>query len=140
MSATQRYRVQHAELIELVIQLASSVDDADLIQSPAEVREIISALAGKLSVHLAMEDKTLYPKLMVHSNLELRALSTRFAQEMGALADEFTRFNRRWLTADMIAKEPQVFVAQARQIIFALQTRIERENQELYVLIDELGY
>ena len=138
MAATQIYRVQHAELFEFVIQITTLIEADALPQNAPEVRKLLSALAGKLSIHLAMEDKILYPKLMAHNNSDVRALSTRYTAEMGMLSDHFTRFNQRWLTAEMIEKDHEGFVAELNLLFDALRTRIEKENRELYKLVDGL--
>ena len=138
MTATQRYRAQHAELVALVSQISALLEDADLSNQAADVRNLVSSLVGKLSIHLAMEDKIFYPKLMSHGNPDVRALSKRYCEEMGSLADDFTKFNQRWLTAALIEKDPANFVAEVALILKALQTRIEKENNELYKLVDNL--
>jgi iron-sulfur cluster repair protein YtfE (RIC family) len=138
MAATQTYRVQHAELFEIVTQITPLIESGSLPQNAAEVRKLVSALAGKLSIHLAMEDKSLYPKLMTHKNPDVRALSTRYTEEMGMLAEHFTRFNQRWLTAQMIAKDAEGFVAEINLLFEALRTRIDKENHELFKLVDGL--
>ena len=140
MTATQKYRAQHAELSALVTQIASLLNDANLSKKAAEIRDVISSLAGKLSIHLAMEDKRLYPKLMAHSDLDVRALSRRYSEEMGSLSSDFMQFNQRWLTAALIEKEPAKFGDEMTIILTALQSRIEKENNQLYKLIDELDY
>lgn len=138
MAATQRYRAQHAELLALADQISTLIGDGDVAFSPVAVRSLVSVLAGKLSIHLAMEDKTLYPSLMAHSDPDVRALATSYSKEMGSLADEFTQFNRRWLTAAQIAKAPTEFIGEATIIIAALRKRIEKENDRLYKLVDEI--
>ncbi len=45
------------------ISTHSNVDA--LSNDASEVRSLLSKLLGKLNVHLSMEDKTLYPKLLV---------------------------------------------------------------------------
>lgn len=138
MTATQRYRAQHAQIVALVSQIWALLEDADLSKKTADIRNLISSLVGKLSIHLAMEDKSLYPKLMSHDNLEVRGLSKRYSEEMGSLGDDFTKFNRRWLTAAMIEQDPVNFVGELKLILTSLQTRIEKENNGLFKLVDNL--
>ena len=138
MTATQRYRAQHAELFALITQITPLLNDANLANIAAEIRSLISSLAGKLSIHLAMEDKRLYPKLMAHGNPDVRALATHYSEEMGSLLDDFTKFNQRWLTAALIERDPAKFVAEMKVLFAALQTRIEKENNQLYKLVDNL--
>lgn len=138
MTATQRYRAQHTELIAFISQIAALLQDANLSKKAAEIRSLISTLAGKLSIHLAMESKNLYPKLMAQSDPDIRALSTRYSDEMAAMLDDFTQFNHRWLTVALIEKDWGNFIAETTRIMNAIQARIERENQELYTLVDDL--
>ena len=138
MTATQRYRAQHAELFALVTQITPLLDDANLGKKAAEIRSLISSLAGKLSIHLAMEDKRLYPKLIAHSNPDVRALATHYSEEMGSLSDDFTKFNQCWLTAALIEKDPVTFVGEMKFVLTALQTRIDKEDNRLYKLVDNL--
>ncbi len=138
MTATQKYRTQHAELSALVTQITSLLDAVGVNKNAAENRNLISSLAGKLSIHLAMEDKCLYPKLMAHSNPDVRALSKRYSEEMGTLSGDFMRFNQRWLTAELIEKDTAKFVGETTIVLAALQARIEKENSQLYKLVDNL--
>jgi hemerythrin len=138
MTATQKYRAQHAELFALVTQITSLLHDVNLSKKVAEIRNLISSLAGKLSIHLAMEDKRLYPKLMAHSNPDVRTLSKRYSEEMGALSGDFMHFNQRWLTAKLIEKDLAKFVGEMTLVLAALLTRIEKENNHLYELVDNL--
>lgn len=138
MAATQRYRAQHAELVALTNQITALWNDGNFGSSATEVRNLVSDLAGKLSIHLAMEDKRLYPILMAHADPDVRALAGRYSDEMGTLADDFAQFNRRWLTAGLIEKAPKEFIADAKRVLAALAMRIEKENGELFKLLDGL--
>ncbi len=138
MAATQRYRTQHTELLALTDQILTLIAAGDIVGRVASVRALLSALAGKLSIHLAMEDKTLYPNLMLHHDPDIRALAARYSDEMGSLAEDFTQFNRRWLTAAHIEKSPTEFVTEATRIFAALSSRIEKEDQGLYRLVDAI--
>lgn len=138
MAATQHYRAQHAELLVLADQLAVLIGDENLASSAATVRSLVSVLAGKLSIHLATKDKRLYPNLIAHNDPEVRALARLNADEMGLLAKAFIQFNRHWLTAAQIEKASAQFVLDATQIIVALRERIEKENDGLFKLVDQI--
>jgi hemerythrin-like domain-containing protein len=43
---------------------------------------MLSRLFGKLSVHLTLEDSSLYPRCQQHSDEKLREMAKRFANEM----------------------------------------------------------
>ena len=138
MTATQRYRAQHAELTALILQITVLLQDSNISKKATEIRNLISSLAGKLSIHLAIETKNLYPKLMAHSDPDIRALSKRYSDEMTAMSNDFTRFNQRWLTAALIEKDPANFIADTTRVMNAIQSRIDREKQGLYKLVDDL--
>ncbi|NIQ08672.1 MAG: hypothetical protein GWO08_01590, partial [Gammaproteobacteria bacterium] len=64
MANTQQFRQQHDDLLTIATKMAESFDVDSLSRDAKEMRALLSELAGKLKVHLAMEDKHLYPKLL----------------------------------------------------------------------------
>lgn len=63
MAATDNFRKQHAEIIEIVKQIEPALVPQNLSANPASIKPLLTSLMGKLSVHLAMEDNALYPRL-----------------------------------------------------------------------------
>src|SRR4051795_2592368 len=82
MAATDAFRKQHAEIGALVESLKSALASRKIVDESDKVRTILSSLFGKLSVHLAMEDNSLYPRLEKHEDPKLREVAHRFAREM----------------------------------------------------------
>lgn len=136
MSRTQRYRQQHADLAALAAELERELTVATLTADPGKARSLLSSLAGKLSVHLAAEDGHLYPELARSSNESLKRMATKFAQEMGPIADAFTAYTRKWPTPSSIKSDPSGFITQTQSVMRVLKDRIRRENQEFYALAD----
>jgi hemerythrin-like domain-containing protein len=101
------------------------------------VRALLSSLAGKLGVHLAMEDKALYPRLAEDGAPPDAALAAAFMQEMGGLGAAFAAYNRNW-PAPAIAADPAGFARETRAVFAALARRIERENRQLYPIADRV--
>lgn len=133
MSFTDKFREQHDEILELAGQIT---DKLKAKPDAAALRKLLSALAGKVNFHLAMEDKALYPRLMKQPDAKTTALAGRFASEMGGLAGVFAAYNAKWqLTA--IKTDPEGFTEETRKVFGALAHRIERENSELYPLADK---
>ncbi len=93
-------------------------------------------LTRKLLAHLAKEDALLYPRLRASPDPRVAAVATRFAAEMGSLADRYRAYVAAW-PAERIAGDWIAFGAATRQILQLLLRRIEGEETMLYTLIEE---
>lgn len=134
MASSGIYRKQHREILELARRL-----EALLGEQPANanaLRQVLSELATKVTMHLAMEDRALYPLLAGSRNPATSQLATQFQQSMGGLFDAFVAFDRRYAVVKSIATGQAEFIAEARAVLAALSARIDHEEQELYPLLD----
>lgn len=137
MTLTASYRTQHKDLAALVLQLGKLVDDAGALAAKAgEARSILAKLAGTLRVHLAMEDKNLYPRLVAHKNPALAEKARRFQTEMAPLGKAFFDYVARWPHERAVAADPAGFAAATRQVLRALTARIAAEDHDLYPAAD----
>lgn len=134
---TRPYRKQHDELVELLGRLAPSLTAEAARDRPDGARRALSQLWGKLTIHLAMEDDVLYPRLTKCGDALAEAKARSFAEEMGPLRARFEEFLARW-TELKIGDDPAGFAAETQQVIKALATRVDRENRELYPLADRV--
>jgi len=138
MAASDTYRKQHAELVEIVRSIEVLLDPAKLATAATETRNLISKLLGKLSIHLAMEDQSLYPRLIQHADKSVREIAKRFATEMGGVKPSVESFGRKWTEAELRAN-PTAFCDEAKKLFVVLADRIKRENTQLYPLLDMAG-
>jgi hypothetical protein len=138
MAASDSYRKQHAELVDIVRSIEPLLDPAKLAGAAAEARNLISKLLGKLSIHLAMEDQSLYPRLVQHADKSVRETAKRFATEMGGVKPSVEAFGSRWTEAELRAN-PTAFCDEATKLFVVLADRIKRENTQLYPLLDMAG-
>lgn len=133
MGFTDKFRTQHDDILraagEISGHLKGQVD-------AAAVRKLLSALAGKVNFHLAMEDEALYPRIQRTGDATAKARATKFKNEMGGLGKVFTDYNNKWqVTA--IRSDLEGFTNETRKVFGALAKRIERENADLYPLADK---
>lgn len=135
---TASFRRQHDEIIALIEELRSLFDEKQLARDASPARRLVSAIAGNLTMHLAMEDRSLYPRIVERGNVALRALGNEFVTEMGGLADAWQKFVARWPDARTIQSDAKAFVADAGTTLDAIARRIERENAELYPRVDRM--
>lgn len=117
-------------------ELSTLLDTGSLAAQANEARSLLSRLAGTLSVHLAMEDNALYPRLAARADGPLKALASRYAEEMGGIHADFTSYLSRWRAASAIARDTEAFLAETVDVLAALRERIDREDAELYPLVD----
>lgn len=131
MGFTDKFRQQHREVLDMVSELNQKLKEKADAQ---DLRTALSALAGKLNFHLAMEDKALYPRLM-KSDGAAQGIAKKFMEEMGGLADNFEAYNKKWQVS-AIRNDPAAFASETHKVFAALGKRIARENAELYPLAD----
>jgi hypothetical protein len=136
MSETDGFRRQHQEILTLVKELQPRLDAATLKRDAAPVAVGLQRLATMLKAHLAFEDATLYPKLLAHTDASIAATARRYQQEMGGLQTAFMNYVERWPAASSIQEDPVGFVGHTRDVVTALLSRIEREDGELYPMLE----
>ena len=137
MAYTQKFRTQHGELLNVAKSIAQLLDADALRRDATEVRHLLSVLHGKLSVHLAMEDKSLYPRLLRHHDGDIRALTQLYMDEMGSIAGAFKDYVGRWPTPSAIQANPEGFIEETGGVFDAIGKRVQQENSELYELADQ---
>lgn len=132
MGFTDKFRVQHNEILQVAKEMTEQMRGQP---DPVALRKLLSNLAGKLSVHLAMEDQALYPRLLGATDPKMQSMARQFMTEMGGLGSAFTAYNGKWQVSDIRA-DPAGFAEETRAVFAALTQRITRENRELYPQAD----
>ena len=123
---------QHQKLWTLIHAMENS--------SPADAAgtaRTVAQLSGILSIHLAAEDKYLYPSLKNSPDDKIRAVAIRYEKEMGHLAATYTAYRNQYRTASRIEADPAGFTRETRRILQALSERLTREDRELYPLLTD---
>ena len=136
MSDLIKLRQEHAELIEIVGRLAEVIEQP---RPPAtsELFRLRHQLSSTLIAHLKAEDWVLYPRLLASRITEVAATARAFSDEMGGLAQAYSVYAAKW-TANDIERDWRGYCADTKGIIEALTMRINRENRELYPLLEAL--
>lgn len=133
---TESFRRQHDELARLVGVLLELVARAPM--PAAEVQRTLSRLAGVLRVHTAMEDEALYPRLLQHTDPEVRALARDFLDRFGSAYRGFLDVRARWASVEQITAAPAELARDVRAVADALRERVHEENAVLYERVDQL--
>ncbi|AXJ97009.1 hemerythrin domain-containing protein [Sphingomonas sp. FARSPH] len=123
---------EHDELLGLGEELVACI--AETVPDHAAVARLRWAMTRKLLAHLAKEDTLLYPRLKASRDPRAAAMATRFADEMGDLAEKYRAYIADW-PAERIDADWRQFGAETRRILQALRQRIAREETMLYALL-----
>ncbi len=138
MSATKRYRQQHEDLLKIAAEISAHLNVTEISNNAKVVRSLLSKLLGTLKIHLSMEDKSLYPRLLENKDEKVKAAAKEFIDEMGHIGEAVKAYDTNWPTASSIQNDANGFIKQTKGIFDALAKRIDRENNVLYKIVDEL--
>jgi hypothetical protein len=138
MARTDTFRKHHAEIMTIAREINGILGSTIPANSAETIRMQLSRLAGLVNLHLAMEDKALYPALLAHNDATVAATARRFNDEMGSVAAAFVAYIKAWPTAAAISADAVRFTTESKAVFNALSKRIHRENTELYVLLDAI--
>ncbi|MHB8766219.1 MAG: hemerythrin domain-containing protein [Deferrisomatales bacterium] len=134
MSAIDSARAQHAELRAIAVQVLAALDRGEPAAAAA-VHEGLARLIGKLTVHLAAEDRHIYPVLRRHPDPQVRSAAERVSRELGGLAAAVEAYRAEWPAVSKGGRLPEAFIRRTRLILAALEQRIQREEEELFALL-----
>jgi iron-sulfur cluster repair protein YtfE (RIC family) len=135
---SEAFRDAHRDLLQLIQTMSTGLEPARLARDATEARAMLSMLAGKLTIHLAMEDRAMYPRLATHNSLDVRQTAERLALEMGGILEVFKGYLARWPTPEAIQADSSRFATETNQIFDALRSRIAKEDTELFPKLDEV--
>ena len=139
MTSTEVLRRQHDEILKAAGEIGLLLNEDRLTSDGGRIRGLLAKLAGQVGVHLAIEDNAIYPELLSHQDQTVQAMAREFVAEMGGIRAAFTSYTERWPSGSSIQSNPSGFIQETKSIFAALSARIERENTELYVLVDKLN-
>jgi len=128
-----KFTDEHVLILRAVTDLKALAKDG-IGQNADAIAKSIVRMSSSIKLHLAAEDRYVYPTLANSSDPAIAKLGTQFQQEMGGIAAAYVEFAGKWNTAPNVAADPEGFKDHANAIFKALHERIQRENKELYPL------
>lgn len=126
---------QHQEMLELIAEIGTYQSQLQVKENAVTISTLLSQLAGKLKMHLLVEDQFVYPKLAMHSDEKIQKTSQNFANEMGDLGKSFGDYKTRYLGSSKIADNAEMFIIDTKNIFTALIKRMDKETHLLYPLL-----
>ena len=123
---------QHEEVKKEMNAIKKLLASSDIAEHSKEIASHMNTLAGKISMHLLMEDKHLYPNLIERGNDEIKRMAERFQKEMGNLAEVFMGYKERYNTAPKIMQNINTIKSETNEVFSKIDKRIQKEENELY--------
>lgn len=130
---TELFRKQHGEILR-------HLDALDKLAGAAPEQEVcleLSRLGGVVKLHLALEDKNLYPRMLEHGDPAIRATAEEYQRTMSDLAPVYVAFHEKWIKPGAVDANRFEFAKEFRAVREALRQRIDKENRGLYDVIDK---
>jgi hypothetical protein len=134
MALIDIYLKQHIDLLGIVSQISQKLNPKTVETEAKTIIDLLVALAGKLSFHLSMEDKSLYPAILNSPEAGAKATAQKFMDEMGGIAKVFEAYRAKWSSPAALQANPTGFIDETKGLFKAVGDRITREEKELYVL------
>ena len=140
MNNIESYRSTHAELMQMVSDLRSilNLDSLKIRPNAKTAHEMLCDLADKLKMHLADEDKSIYPSLLIHEDPKVKSIAWGFISGEKPLRKTFDDYHKRWLK-DCDFDFTEEFIEETNEMFDMLVHRIEREGQVLLPKLVEIG-
>ena len=126
---------QHKEIEEIVLDIEQKIDNNDIEGDATHIAKQISMLAGKLRIHLATEDKSMYPYLLEKGDEKVKRLAREYADEMGHINEAFMAYKDEFNTRTKIMNNPQGFLSETKRVFKVLGERMAKEDTQLYKYI-----
>ena len=100
--------------------------------------ELLCDLGERVKRHLADEDRSIYPSLLIHEDPRVKSIAWGFISGEKPLRKTFDDYHRKWLKHTDY-KFPEEFLDETREVFSMLTQRIEREEQVLFPKLVEIG-
>jgi hemerythrin-like domain-containing protein len=133
----RRFEAQHAA-IQRGIDDLRTLSKQGVSENAAEIARLVVSISSTIKLHLAGEDRMLYPAALRAGDAALVRLAQRYQEDMGPLAAEFEAFVRRWNTAQPVRQQAENFRREANTVLRLLWERMQREDNEFYPRMKEL--
>jgi len=132
-----RFKNQHVEILARIDQLRKLVH-AGIEANVYAIAQQVKDLGTVVKLHLAIEDRILYPAVRQAPDARIAAMGEAYQNEMKGIANEYIRFTTKWSDPKHVAADPESFRAAANVVLKNVYQRMQRENREFYPAIERM--
>ncbi len=136
MKPIEILKKQHEAILAVTRQINAEASDASDECVARAVIDRINRLAEMLEEHLYIEDDFLYPALQKRTDQEVRDTARQFAVECGGIREAFEKYKVKWNSPGELRQSPEVFLSETQALARALETRVGKEDAELFPLLE----
>ena len=131
MKPIATYYEQHAELMEMIDELRPllTMDKLSIGPVAKTAHGMLCELGKKVKAHLADEDQSLYPELLVHEDPKVKSMAWGFISGEKPLRRWFKDYNDKWLK-DCDFEFTEEFLEETNEVIALLIDRVTREDKD----------
>lgn len=133
-----RFKHQHVEILQGIAELRRLAHNG-IQTNAAAIAAKVNALSSLVKLHLAIEDRILYPAVQNTGSVELAEMGKAYQDDMKGIAGQYINFARRWSQARAVATEPEAFRDDANTVLKTVYQRMQRENTEFYPAIEAVN-
>ncbi len=130
-----KFKHQHVDILGNIAALRH-LAQAGVAHNAAEIARLIVSMSSTIKLHLAVEDRALYPALQNGSNAELARMGQQYQKDMGPIAQAYEMFARRWNRPESVRSDVQGFRDDANRVLRMVYERMQRENRDFYPRIE----
>lgn len=132
-----KFKQQHRDILAAIDALRT-LAHAGVAAQARPIAEQIVAMSGLIKLHLAVEQRYLYPAAQASGVAGLVNMGRRYETEMDGIAGAYLAFASRWNQPARLQAEPEAFRSEANSVLHALYQRMRREDHELYPAVEAM--
>jgi hypothetical protein len=130
-----KFKHQHKKIYTCIDALRRH-SISGIAENASEIAGLVVSMSSVIKLHLAVEDRVLYPALRASQNTALAKAGDAYQAEMEAIAASYDNFARKWNTAANVKRHPEHFRTDANTVLKILYQRIQREDRDFYPAVE----
>ncbi|NYT25664.1 hemerythrin domain-containing protein [Alcaligenaceae bacterium] len=132
-----RFKHQHVDILQRIDALRA-LAHGGIEKNASLIAEQVHGLGTVVKLHLAIEDRILYPAVRKAQDARIAAMGETYQEEMKGIANACIRFTMKWSDSGRVAGEPESFRSEANTVLKDVYQRMQRENREFYPAIEQM--
>jgi len=132
-----RLKHQHTDILARIDALRKLAHDG-VEKNARLIAQQVKQLGAVVTLHLAIEDRIVYPAARKSDDERVALLGERYQEEMTGIANAYIRFTSRWSDEKHVSAEPNEFRRAANTVLKEVYQRMRREDAEFYPVIERL--
>ena len=138
MRTTDILRKQHNEIHDLIIKVTPILRERAFAEDILSNGTFLLNLTGKIIAHLSIEDTRFYPEILQLESITVKQLSLRFQSEADELRKELDAYRDAWKNTSLIQTNIPKYLSITSNLLKRISKRMEREEYELFTLVDNV--